>query len=349
MSEAREIVVFGGRSYTAAELLRLMVFHSHLELGALVSRSAPGEALSTLHPHVADFYREHRACSEDEAFDYLKENPNAIIALCLGKGESAAIASRLEKRGLLSDRVMVDLSGDFRLKSAAEYQRWYGIEHPCPELLQRFDYVLPEIHGEKAESSLVSNPGCFASAVQLALWPALRADLVEKPLHVFAVTGSSGSGARATAGTHHPTRAHDFYAYKVLKHQHTPEICAGLGIELDDLRFTTHSSPLVRGIHVTAHLTLKDNASAASLSSAYAAFADAHPMIGFQNGPVRTALQIGTNKAQLGLEVDGRNAVAFCAIDNLTRGASGQAIQNLNRVCGFPQGMGLTQPGMLPL
>ncbi|MCA8938906.1 MAG: N-acetyl-gamma-glutamyl-phosphate reductase, partial [Planctomycetes bacterium] len=211
-------------------------------------------------------------------------------------------------------------------------------------------YCIPELHRDQAKSSLVSNPGCFATAVQLALAPALRSGLIEPGLHVFAVTGSSGSGAVPKSNTHHPTRAHEVYAYRPLVHQHTPEIRHVLGLSASDqLSFVAHSAPVVRGITVSASLTLKSVEDGEALRAAYQGFCEGEPMLRFLGSDTpRFAGITGTNLASLALSVEGRQVVAFSAIDNLCRGASGQALQNLNRVLGWDESLGLRSAGLFP-
>ncbi len=345
---SRALVVFGARSFTAGELLRLLAAHPGLTPAFVVSRSAAGESLDVLQPHVAGCFPDARSGTAAEAMDYLGATPDAAIALCVGGGESAPIVKELGERGLLEGRVLVDLTGDFRL-IASEYPSWYGREHPAPEWLERFDYCVPELHRDRCQSTLISNPGCFATAVQLACAPALRAGLVLPDVRVFAITGSSGSGARAKATTHHPNRANDFYAYRPLVHQHTPEVRRGLDLDSEtEFSLVTHSAPIVRGISVTATFQLSPSADPEAFVEAYQTFATSEPMLRWSETPPRLSGLIGTNLARLSVAVEGRRAVAFCALDNLCRGAAGQAIQNLNRVLGLDETTGLMLPGPVP-
>ncbi len=343
------LVLFGARGYTAAELLRLLAMHPRIKPAVAVSRSRSGASLDTLQPHVAGRFPGVVSGTPQQAFTYLAQHPEAVIALCTGSGESAPIVAALGAAGLLEKRVLVDLSGDFRLASAVEYERWYGKPHAALEWLGHFDYCLPELHRGQCQARLISNPGCMATAVQLALAPAWRAGLIEPRLHVFGITGSSGSGATPKPTTHHPERAHNFFAYKPLTHQHTPEIRRGLALpESTELSFVAHSAPLVRGISVTALLELKSGIRGEDFVRAYARFAEAEAMLEFVSEPPDLNGLVGTNLARLGAVVQGKQAVAFCAIDNLTRGASGQALQNLNRVLGLPETTGLNHPGLSP-
>lgn len=365
------LLIFGARSYTAGELLRLLAGHGAIHPAFLVSRSLTGGdvTVDALQPHVAGFFADAMVGTDDQAYEWLAGRPDAAIALCTGSHESAPIVAELAKRGLLTGRALVDLSGDFRLPSDAEYREWYGKPHACPEMLSRFDYCIPELHRRTSKSKLVSNPGCFATAVQLALCAGIGTGVVSQQAHVFAVTGSSGSGATPKPNTHHPFRAHEFYAYKPLTHQHTPEIILGVNrarssksaeIRIDDLSLVTHSAPLVRGISVTASFRIRDdlcrgadNAVSQSLAEDFVGsvrgFATAEPMLRWSDSPPGLAGVIGTNLARLGASVEGGRAVVFCTIDNLCRGASGQALQNLNRVLGLDETLGLTLPGLNPM
>jgi N-acetyl-gamma-glutamyl-phosphate/LysW-gamma-L-alpha-aminoadipyl-6-phosphate reductase len=375
------LVIFGARSYTAGELLRLLVGHPVFRPALLVSKSAPGATADSLQPHVAGFFRDAVVCDEDAAITWLRgaggvegakaEPGAAAIVLCTGSGESAGIVAKLDAAGVLGGgRAVVDLSGDFRLESAGEYEKWYEKKHPCADLLESFDYCIPELHRGASKSRRVANPGCFATAVQLALAPALMSGGVDAAdIRVSAVTGSSGSGATPKPNTHHPFRAHEFYAYKPLAHQHLPEIVRGLkglggfgaapGVgsgPQSPLALVTHSAPLVRGISVTAFFRLKADgdatsttASAERFRAAYRDFCAREPMLRHGNTPPGLAGVIGTNLAALATSVDGANAVAFCAVDNLCRGASGQALQNLNRIHGHAEETGLLLPGLSPM
>jgi len=346
------LVIFGARSFTSGELLRLLCAHPRIQPGCLVSRSAAGVPLGELQPHLAGQFAslDLRAQTDEQAYEYLSEHPNAAIALCTGSGESAPIVAELDARGLLAGRKLVDLSGDFRLPTPEEYTEWYGREHACPQRLSDFDYCIPELHRDACKGTLVSNPGCFATAVQVACAPAIRSGLISDDIRVFAITGSSGSGATPKPNTHHPTRAHELYAYRPLIHQHTPEVMRGLGLS-DEEQFSlvTHSAPIVRGITVTATFRLKSIADADAFAQAYATFAASEPMIELVSDTPRLAGVIGTNLVRVSTAVEGERAVAFSAIDNLTRGASGQALQNLNRVLGFEETLGLTAPGLYPV
>jgi N-acetyl-gamma-glutamyl-phosphate reductase len=374
------LLIFGARSYTAGELLRLLAAHPVIKPAFLVSRSLTGGkespdkankaqnsasvavlAVGDVQPHMAGFFDGCVVGPEEAAFQWLASTPNAAIALCTGSHESAPIVAELAKRGLLGNRVLVDLSGDFRLPSDTEYREWYGKPHACPEMLAKFDYCIPELHRSRCRSRLVSNPGCFATAVQLAVTAGMAGGLVLPRVDVFAVTGSSGSGATPKPNTHHPFRAHEFYAYKPLNHQHTPEIVLGVNRALEgfnrgpasklaseEFSLVTHSAPLVRGISVTASFRLASPGVAEDWLGSIREFATNEPMLRWSEGPPGLAGVIGTNLARMGAAVDGSRGVVFCAIDNLTRGASGQALQNLNRVLGLAEVTGLQLPGMNP-
>ncbi|NUQ35719.1 MAG: N-acetyl-gamma-glutamyl-phosphate reductase [Planctomycetaceae bacterium] len=348
--DAIPVVIFGARSFTAGELLRLLAGHPKLYPGFVVSRTSEGAKICELQPHLEGWFDDVPSGNEEQAFEYLGKHTNAAVVLCVGNAESAPIVMELKKRGLLDKHPLVDLTGDFRLKSAETYEQWYEGKHPAPELLARFDYCIPELHRKTCKSKLVANPGCFASAVQFACAPALRADLIEPDIRVSAVTGSSGSGASPKPNTHHPTRAHEFYAYKPLTHQHTPEILQGLGLEENHpFALVTHSAPIVRGISVTAMFRLKKGAKPADFHAAYKDFAASEPMVSYSDSPPTLTGVTGTNWAKLSTAVEGNAAVAFCALDNLTRGASGQALQNLNRILGMDETLGLKAPGMRPI
>jgi N-acetyl-gamma-glutamyl-phosphate reductase len=252
----------------------------------------------------------------------------------------------------------VDMSGDFRLKRAAQYERSYGHVHPCPELLPRFVYGLPELNREAIRRArLVASPGCFATTIELALLPLAGAGLLEGVVHVQGITGSSGSGAAPSAGTHHPVRAGTLRAYKPLEHQHVPEIeetLAAAGAGDVAVRFVPVSAPLGRGILATAFLELPEEWTQERLEALYRERYAGEPFVRVPRRRLpEVAAVSGSNFAEVGVAAGpprgGRRTVtAFGATDNLVKGGAGQAIQNMNLMLGLDEMASLADPGPWP-
>ncbi len=235
---------------------------------------------------------------------------------------------------------VVDLSGAFRLRDTAAFKKYYGLEHPRPDLLQRAFYGLPELSRPPQGTRLIANPGCYATAASLALAPLVEAGLVEGPLIVDGASGVTGAGRKATEDLSFAEVDEDFKAYKVLRHQHTPEMAQTLK---RPLTFTAHLLPAKRGILATCYARLGPGRRADELRSAFLhKYAD-EPFLDVLGTPDEVSLKgvIGTNKCQLAVASDGEMVIVVSAIDNLLKGAAGQAVQNLNLSMGWPETAGL--------
>jgi N-acetyl-gamma-glutamyl-phosphate/LysW-gamma-L-alpha-aminoadipyl-6-phosphate reductase len=255
---------------------------------------------------------------------------------------------------------VVDMSGDFRLRDAEAYRRYYGGAHPRPELLGSFVYGLPELNRARIQAArAVASPGCFATTIELALLPLARAGKLGGIVHVVGMTGSSGSGVAASAGTHHPVRAVNLKTYKVLEHQHTPEITetlADAGAPGVELRFVPVSAPLSRGILVTAFVEVPAAETHAALVELYAAQYDGEPFVRFVRDRLpEVAAVAGSNHAEVGFTLGEANPATgtrtlalVSATDNLIKGGAGQAIQNMNLMLGLPETMSLEDSGPWP-
>lgn len=335
--------IAGGAGYTGGELLRILLAHPRVEVTAVSSTTYPGKPLHVAHPNLRGrtdlcFVPEIAARDLDAVF------------LAGGHGEAMAQVPRLlEQR---ADLRIVDLSGDFRLRDAHLYPEWYGRAHTAPALLDRFVCGQPELNrAAVARAQLVANPGCFATAIELALGPAARAGCAGVA-RVTAVTGSSGAGVKLTAGTHHPTRAANVHAYKPLAHQHVPEIEQLLdqlaGQPSLRVALVPVSGPLVRGIYAVCHLDLPAGWPAPRVLDAYrSAYAGCRFVHLLDDAPDLNAVT-GSNDAHLHVTVLGDRAVVISALDNLVKGASGQAVQNLNVMMGWAEDEGLRFAGAYP-
>ncbi len=343
--------VVGGSGYGGAELVRRLLIHPDVELVRVASIDLVGEPLSAADPAL-----EGRT---DLVFEGIPPAEAArgvdVVLLALPHGVSA---TKVPELAALEELRAVDMSGDFRLKSAASYARFYGHPHPCPELLPRFVYGLPEQNRAAIRRArLVASPGCFATTIELALLPLARAGLLEGVVHVLGITGSSGSGAAPSAGTHHPVRAGNLRTYKPLEHQHVPEIeetLAAAGARDLALRFVPVSAPLGRGILATAFVELPEAWGQERLDALYR---DAYVGERFVRVPRKRLPEVaavsGSNFAEVGVVAgparQGRRTVTLLgATDNLVKGGAGQAIQNMNLMLGLDEMASLGDPGPWP-
>jgi N-acetyl-gamma-glutamyl-phosphate reductase len=334
MAETKRIAILHGAGYVGGELIRLLLAHPYCKLEAVTSRTFAGRPLWHAHPALRG-QTELRFVDEDALV--LSELDAVLIAAEHGQGARAV--QRLLEDGYRG--VIIDLSADFRFREAAIYPAWFGFDHPAPELLGRFVYGLPEIQAPyAADTRLVANPGCFATGLALALWP-LSQHLEGVTVAVTALTGASGSGTRPKATTHFPERDGNVRAYKVLAHQHLPEVQQVVGPGLR-IAFVPASGPWTRGIWGTAHVALPDGAGADEVARWYEAAYGQAPFVRLwpdQLPELRYAVH--TPFCDLGWIVrDGHLVVGF-ALDNLLKGAASQAIQNLNLLLGLPQTAGL--------
>jgi N-acetyl-gamma-glutamyl-phosphate reductase len=344
------VAVVGAAGYAGGELLRLL--YQHPEVGDLVatSRSRGGAPLADAHPALATLTdaRFSGATPGEIARD------RDVVFLCLEHGESSRVAAEVFAA---RPALVVDLAADFRVRDRALYERYYG-PHQAPELLPRFCYALADVLGPALRgAAALAAPGCFATAAELALYPLARAGLDLSP-SIFAVTGSSGAGALPKPTTHHPMRAHNLFAYSVLGHRHEAEVLQAwrgwIGRPDAGARLMTHSGPFVRGIYLTLHAYLpRDRAISAGDPGTAAShwFREAYagrPFVRVLDAPPELTHAVGTNHALIHAAEsdDGSEVQVTVAIDNLVKGAGGQAIQAMNLALGIEETAGLTGGGM---
>ncbi|MEX0900963.1 MAG: N-acetyl-gamma-glutamyl-phosphate reductase [Gammaproteobacteria bacterium] len=340
--------ILGATGYGGGELLRILLQHPEVARIDGVSRSSVGSPFSAVHPNLRGATDDAFTDTPDWAALAAADAP--VLFAALPHGEFAKqwpmLHADAQRAGVADRLCVIDLSGDFRLRDANAYARAYGAAHPCPDWLDAFSYGLPELGGNPGR--LIANPGCFATAIQLALAP-LR-DLPDPGfIAVTGVTGSSGSGATPTETTHHPARAHDFRAYKVHRHQHMAEVeqlFAPSGART--IGFVAHSAPLVRGIFVTAQFALPPSIDADALRAAYDALYEDAPFIRLVDGSPRLAAVVGSNYCDLACVVAEGRAVVIAALDNLVKGMAGQAVQNMNLALALDEAAGLRQVALSP-
>ncbi|MHC5010755.1 MAG: N-acetyl-gamma-glutamyl-phosphate reductase [Planctomycetota bacterium] len=333
--------ILGGTGYGGMELLRLLLSHPGAEVTVVTSRTEEG-AVGDRHPHLRGFTDLRFTRETPEVLDRLAAS-NDLLFQAKPHGVSAR-----ETPALLAANPalkVIDLSGDFRLKDASLYETWYGFAHPRPDLLAEAVYGLPECGGraEVADARLVANPGCHAAATLLALWPLVRGGALGGRAAVTSVTGSSGSGAVAKPGTHHPERFSNFKAYRPLHHQHLPEVLQALG-DGTEVDFVPCSAPLSRGIYVTAFAPVGDRRGEDVAALFAAAYRD-EPFVRLREDPPELRAVAGTNMADVSVTIRAGTAVVNVAIDNLGKGMAGTAVQNLNLLFGLDETTGLAFPG----
>ena len=341
--------IVGAAGFAGIELTRLALRHPDLELSVVTSNELAGTPVSAEYPGFLGATDLVFASHDDPALDECD-----LVFLAVPHTAALAMAPRFVERGA----VVVDLSADFRLKDPGVYERWYATPHTQTDLLARAAFGLPELFGDDlaraaedrraGRGALVGCAGCYPTATSLAAAPAVRAGIVAKgaPVVVDAISGVTGAGKKATSRTHFCFADENLEAYGVATHPHTPEIEQILGLE-GRLVFTPHLAPLNRGLLSTVNLPLAPDApaDAAEVVELYRSFYDDAPFVrvldaGFMP---KTSSVVGTNYAHVGVAVNGsaRMLVAVCAIDNLAKGAAGQAVQCANRVWGLPEARGL--------
>lgn len=340
--------IIGASGYTGAELVRLLVNHPGVELTLATSRQYAGKPLAAVFPHLAG--RTELVC---ENLSGLEAAGRADLFFTAVPHQTAM---NVVPELLAAGAKVVDLSADFRLHDQGVYEEWYQA-HSAPELLAEAAYGLPELHRSAiARARLVANPGCYPTSVLLALAPLLKAGCLDlDSLIIDAKSGTSGAGRAAQTGTMYCEVTDGFRAYKVGAHRHTPEIEQELGKLCDremTVSFTPHLVPMSRGMLSTIYADLRGNYEQIEVERMVADFYRDEPFVRLLTAGQLPATQYvrGSNYCDLALRVDRRTGrlVMLSAIDNLVKGAAGQAVQNMNLLCGLPEGQGLEIVPLFP-
>ena len=339
-----KIAIFGGSGYGGAELLRILLLHPNAEISLVTANEHAGKAVSEVHRNLLGL--------TDLRFSRAPENSASLVDqdsvfLALPHGQAMEIAPRIP-----ANVKVIDLSGDFRLRDAAVFAQHYGREHSAMDAQSEFVYGLTETNREVIKTARrVANPGCFATATLLGLAPLVANNLLSCRVIVDAKTGSSGSGAKPAANTHHPQRSNSFYAYKPFTHQHVPEIeqeLKSIGNWTNELIFMTHSLPVSRGIFASIYTEMKQESSAADVRAMFADFYRDSFFVRLVDGSPDINWVKTTNFCDIGFAARGRQLVVFTALDNLVKGAAGQAVQNMNLMFGLDEKTGLMLTGSNP-
>jgi N-acetyl-gamma-glutamyl-phosphate reductase len=344
------VAVLGASGFAGGELIRLLEDHSLADVTFLGAHGSVGKALAEVHPNLTSLDLGAEVLREPVAADVAAV---ADVAFCsLPHGASAELAPTLLDAGIK----VIDLAGDFRLPASA-YPDWYGFEHPAADWLSKAVYGLPELFGEQLPGAqLVANPGCFPTPVILGLAPLLSAGLVEPgPIHVDGKTGLSGAGRAATEAVSYSSSEESVRPYRVPRHQHTPEMERGLELATGftpAVVFVPHLVPAVRGVVTTAYASLASGATTEVLTACLVDAYAGRPFVRVlaPGEMVDSKLTRGSNMVELQAVADPRTgtAVVIGALDNLVKGAAGQAIQNLNLVFGLDEATALPTMAVYP-
>ena len=335
------VAIFGGSGYGGSELLRVLLFHPNVEVVFVTANEHAGKKVGDVHRNLNGL--------TDLSFVTAPEEFDAVDCafLALPHGQAMEVVPRLPE-----NIKAIDLSGDFRLRDQAVFEKHYKQPHTAMASQAEFVYGLTETNREAIKSArLVANPGCFATATLLGLAPLVANRMFDGRVIVDAKTGSSGSGAKAAANTHHPQRMNSFYAYKPFTHQHVPEIEQELqhvGDWTNELVFMTHSLPVARGIFSSIYVEAKSELTEQQLREMFAEYYRDSFFVRLVSGSPDINWVKTTNFCDIGFAARGKQVVVFSALDNLVKGAAGQAVQNMNLMFGLDEKTGLILVGTNP-
>lgn len=341
--------IIGATGYTGSELVRILSCHPEAELVALTSQSYVGQKISDVFPHLGAVTG--KICTEQDVPKVAGESD--VIFTALPHGLSVPIV----KEALEQGTKVVDLGADFRLDDKAVYEKWYKVTHEAPELLQEAVYGLPELNRKAiAGARVVGNPGCYPTSVMLGLAPLLKQGLIQlDSVIIDAKSGVSGAGRGANLGSHYSEVNENIKAYNVAAHRHIPEIeqeLSKVAGEQVTVSFTPHLTPMTRGMLSTIYATPSKKVNAGEIQALYRQFYENEYFVHVLEGGElpQTKWCWGSNHCFIGVVLDQRvnRLIVVSAIDNLVKGASGQAVQNMNIMFGLPEKTGLEMAGVYP-
>lgn len=338
------VAIFGGSGYGGSELLRILLFHPNTEIVFVTANEQVGKRVSDVHKNLLGLTDLAFLTAPDDLNDLADID---VAFFSLPHGQAMEMIPKLP-----SATKAIDLSGDFRIDDKIVFEEHYHLSHSASDLQRQFVYGLTETNREAIRAAqYIANPGCFATATLLALAPMVKSGLLTGKIIVDAKTGSSGSGAKAAANTHHPQRSNSFYAYKPFAHQHVPEIEQHLARLADfesELVFMTHSLPVSRGIFASCYMETKANLTNEDLKNIFKGFYDGSFFVRLVDGSPDINWVKNTNFCDIGAFSNGKQIAVFSAIDNLVKGAAGQAVQNMNLMFGLEETTGLIFAGGNP-
>ncbi|BCB96773.1 N-acetyl-gamma-glutamyl-phosphate reductase [Dissulfurispira thermophila] len=344
-----KVAICGGSGYTGAELLRILSGHHGVEITTVTSEKSAGKKVTDLFPHLHKYsYLIYEPLDKKEIL-----NKADVFFMALPHAASQEAVDYFFKKG----KKVIDLSADYRLSDTAVYEEWYKTPHNYADTLRNAVYGLPEIHREEIkQSSLIANPGCYPTAAILGLYPSIKEGIIDvESIIIDAKSGTSGAGRKADIGFSYCEVNEGFKAYGIVSHRHTPEIeqelsaIAGRGIKIN---FTPHLVPMDRGIISTMYAKMLKKVETAEVISIYKKYYDAEPFVNVLNeGVYPNAKNVrGSNFVEIGLKVNNRTntLIIVSAIDNLVKGASGQAVQNMNIIMGIKETTALESLAVFP-
>ncbi|WP_114351545.1 N-acetyl-gamma-glutamyl-phosphate reductase [Saliterribacillus persicus] len=344
-----KVAIVGGTGYGAVELIRLLNNHPHVTVEKILSHSSSGTKLSEVYPHLSDIIDLEMDALDVEALSKQVD----LVFFATPSNISKDYIPKFFELGIRC----IDLSGDFRLEDEAEYRLYYEDSLADEKYIKEAVYGLPEINKEKIkDTKILANPGCYPTATLLGLLPAFKHDLVEQDnIIIDAKTGVSGAGRGLSLNVHFSEMNENFKAYKLGSHKHIPEIEQELTTaagETIQVTFTPHIVPMTRGIMSTIYVNLKEHHSSEEIISLYQKYYKDHPFVRVRNeGIIPSTREVyGSNYCDIGIFSDERTGklTIVSVIDNLVKGASGQAIQNMNLMCGWDETTGITQLPIYP-
>lgn len=344
------VAVVGASGYAGGELLRLLAMHSEVSVSVATSETSKGRPIHSIHYNLKGFFQGLRFSSYN--LDKISKNADAVF-LALPHGSSLHRVPELLEVGL----TVVDLSADYRLKDPGQYLKWYGFEHPYPDLLQKAVYGMPELHRDELRGAkLIASPGCNATASILALAPLVSEGLIDVNRIIIDVkAGSSEAGSKPAPHDHHPEREGSVRPYSGEGHRHVAEVEQELGLLAGSkvsAFLTPHAVPSVRGAFASAYAPAADEVGEREVLRAYAKMYGREPFVRIvRNTPLRypsTKYVVGSNFADVSFALERGLIKAFAAIDNLMKGAAGQALQAFNIAVGFKEEEGLRFPPLRP-
>ncbi len=340
-----KIGIINVTGYAGSELARILFQHPEVEIVSVTGRSAAGQSLGEVFPHLQTL---------DLTITPELEGDLDLVFSALPHKASAEACIPLLEQGIKT----VDISADFRLKQADEYTRWYGVDHPDPSYLEDAVYGLTELHHEEVkDAKLVANPGCYPTSAILALAPAVQQGFIDENIIIDSKSGISGAGRSLALTTHYSEVNENVMAYSVGGHRHLPEIQQELqALSQDDLQITflTHLIPMTRGILSSCYAKLRPDVlggdAAAKIRERYQDFYRDDPFVVVTPQPPQTKQTLGNNQCLVYPTVDQRTGrlIVISCIDNLVKGAAGQAVQNMNLMCGFPEDLALAAVAVYP-
>ncbi|HHS99806.1 MAG TPA: N-acetyl-gamma-glutamyl-phosphate reductase [Thiomicrospira sp.] len=343
-----QVGIVGGTGYTGVELLRLLANHPQAEVVAITSRSESGVKVEDMYPNLRGYY--DLAFSEPDV-DVLKACD--VVFFATPHGVAMSMAPELTAAGIK----VIDLAADFRINDLDIWAKWYGFEHTCPEMMQQVAYGMPELYREQVkQASIIANPGCYPTTILLGLMPLLKAGLIElKGIIADGKSGVSGAGKGANVAMLGAEMSESFKAYGVGGHRHLPEMkdkMSDITGEEVDLTFVPHLVPMIRGMESTIYATLKEDVSQEQLQALYEEtyqneyFVDVMPA----GSLPETRMTKGSNMCRMSVfrPQGGSQVVVTSVIDNLVKGAAGQAVQNMNILFDLEESCGLQQVALLP-